>query len=961
MIKSFTGFIIRHRVTVIIVMVILSLFFGYQVTRVKLNADFSSYLQQNNPLVEQFNRIGKIFAGKSITMVLVESKDVFSADTLSLLKKLTAAYENVKGVSYVTSLINVLDFKRTGQGLEVGRLLRGGKIPDSPKALKNFRDYVMSNERYVGNLVSKDGKAAIIVLRLSAGASEIKVINKLQRITDKIAPSGDNISFGGMPSLMGAMTTLISENMRILVPIILIIIFLILFVSFRKPGGVLLPLTIVILATVFTMGLITLFGLTIDLITGLMPVILIALGSADGIHFMKRYYEIRKSLEKPNDAIKETMSEMWLPFVITTVTTMVGFSSLVISQFSVIKQFGLVTALGLFFALAVTFTLLPALLSFARNRTPGPGKAAVKNSNPFMERAGELIYKNRILVLIFAMVIIGISVAGIPMIVKDVDWSLCLQKGSKAHKAEMLLRKKFGGSVPIQVLVKGDIDDPVTLKIMRRVARYLNTVPLVSKSRSIADIISEMNYAMNGRYTVPETRDGVANLLFLMEGNSLLEQMVTSDGREALIQGRLATMATRPMVTAVEQINRYLGELPGTFVSFDLRNIPSVKREAFLRIRAQKITDSLQRTLKARNIKIDSSIIEKVVNAAVFRKKMQTGAYSELQGIIAGYLVSDESDIKIVSASGARELAGRIVKKFKKTRGISPEQIASIVKSEIPGTSDEDAAYLSGSLGQLISGAAGNIKVGAAFEGLKKILIPGLEENKDLVRDLKGDLWEMNENLMVINREAYLKISGGAGLAGTREVRIIMNQTGLAPVLNHMEAALAPSQIYSMLLALIVVILLLSLVQRSMVGGLISVIPISLTILVNFAVMGFFGIGLDSFTSMIASIAVGLGIDYAVHFTSRFRMELYSLKDERLALKKTMGTTGVAIIINALTVGLGFTVLLLAGGQHIRRFGGLTALTMFISALFTLTVLPALILVFKPKYFKKAVKIKGDM
>jgi predicted RND superfamily exporter protein len=104
---------------------------------------------------------------------------------------------------------------------------------------------------------------------------------------------------------------------------------------------------------------------------------------------------------------------------------------------------------------------------------------------------------------------------------------------------------------------------------------------------------------------------------------------------------------------------------------------------------------------------------------------------------------------------------------------------------------------------------------------------------------------------------------------------------------------------------------------------------------------------------MIASNAIGLGIDYAVHFNSRFRRELFDLKDELQALKKTLGTTGVAIIINALTVGLGFSVLLLAGGQHIRRFGGLAALTMLTSAVFTLMVLPALTLAVKPKYLGK--------
>ena len=134
-----------------------------------------------------------------------------------------------------------------------------------------------------------------------------------------------------------------------------------------------------------------------------------------------------------------------------------------------------------------------------------------------------------------------------------------------------------------------------------------------------------------------------------------------------------------------------------------------------------------------------------------------------------------------------------------------------------------------------------------------------------------------------------------------------------------------------------------------------AVVPITITILINFAVMGYSGIGLDSFTAMIASIAIGLGIDYAIHFLSRFRDELKVDGDEVAALQRTLGTTGISILINTLSVGLGFSVLLAAGGQHIRRFGGLTALTMIVSAIFTLMLLPSLFLWIRPKFLRQAI------
>ncbi|MFQ6618210.1 MAG: RND family transporter, partial [Fidelibacterota bacterium] len=688
--KTIADFIVRRRVITITILVLLTLFLGYEVTKVRLNADFSTYLQRDDPLVQQFNRIGEIFAGKSITMVLIESDDLFSTETLTLIQNLTDAYEGVDGVSYVTSLTNVLDFKKTEWGLEVGRLIQNGEISRNQDELKRLRDYVMSKEMYVGDLVSEDGKATIIILRLAANADEIKVVKELRRMTEKIAPTTENISFGGMPALMDSMILLISENMIILVPIMVFLVFLVLIIAFRKPGGIFLPLTIVVLATIFIMGLMVLFGLSIDLLSGIMPVILLAMGSADGIHFMKRYYEMRRSGEMPRAAIRETFAEMWIPMLITTVTSMVGFASLVISDFSVITQFGLVTALGLFLALVITFTLLPTVLSFSRARVKTPRKVVVKTGNRFMERTGEVIYKNKMLVLASAAAIVVVSLIAIPRIVKDVDWSLCLQKGSKPHRAEMLLREKFGGSVPAQVLVKGDIKDPATLKTMRYVEHYLNTVPLVSESRSIASIISEMNDVMNDRYIVPETREGVANLWFLIDGEDILEQMVTSDNSEALIQGKLATMATQPLVLAVDRIDRFIEELPRSLAVFNLREIPAVKREAFLKVRIKDITDKLLWDLQARGIDVERGKVEELVAGALSQEDMKERVYVELERKAAGYLLSDEADVKIASKLTAEAIAGEVVGKLKKDGKISPEQISNIVKSEVKGAYNED-------------------------------------------------------------------------------------------------------------------------------------------------------------------------------------------------------------------------------------------------------------------------------
>ncbi len=115
--------------------------------------------------------------------------------------------------------------------------------------------------------------------------------------------------------------------------------------------------------------------------------------------------------------------------------------------------------------------------------------------------------------------------------------------------------------------------------------------------------------------------------------------------------------------------------------------------------------------------------------------------------------------------------------------------------------------------------------------------------------------------------------------------------------------------------------------------------------------MGYLSLGLDSFTAMVASIAIGLGVDYAIHFTHRLRREVVrSGGSSARALYATLRTSGVAILVNAVSVGLGFLVLLAATCQHIRRFGGLTSLAMLVAGSFTLLLLPALYAQLRPRF-----------
>jgi len=174
------------------------------------------------------------------------------------------------------------------------------------------------------------------------------------------------------------------------------------------------------------------------------------------------------------------------------------------------------------------------------------------------------------------------------------------------------------------------------------------------------------------------------------------------------------------------------------------------------------------------------------------------------------------------------------------------------------------------------------------------------------------------------------------------------------PSLTKIELAdmVIKGQIKSLLLAMVVVFVLLALIFRSFNAGLLSVLPLSVAILVLFGLMGFFGITLDIATALISSVMIGVGIDYTIHFLWRFKKERSMGIDHKEAAFITLTTTGRGIIINALSVIIGFLALTLSSFEPLRFFGILVVISISTCLICALVLIPSIVVLRKPRFLE---------
>jgi predicted RND superfamily exporter protein len=962
--KRFSESVIKHRKLIIFITIFITLVLGFFLKDITINSDILSYLPQDDPKVVLFNEVGDKFGGSSLAMVALECEDAFNHATLTRVDKITQQFKEMDEIFHVMSLTDIIDIKKTEWGLEISKLIDNDNIPRDSKELLRLRKYALSKDIYRGNLISDDGKITLLIARLKEDADKLAIGRRMREVVEGTR-GNEKIYYGGIPFQMIFLTDIIQSDMGKLIPLVILLVMCVLFMSFRSLRGVFLPLSCVLISTVWVLGFMSLLKIPLTIASDAMPVLLVAVGSAYGIHMLSKYNEdVHKEEGKIQD-IKDALSEVGFPILLAGLTTLIGFLAFLSSNLSLIREFGIFTALGVGFAMIISMTFLPAVLSFMKvKRTKRSSKKKENEwSTRMMDKLGGFVLRNAKIIVAFCIVVVLFSLFMITRLSREVNMIDYFEKNSEIRQAEEMMEERLGGSIPVQIVVKGDLKNPFVLKEMIRFEKFLEAQPDINNPQSIADLICEMNWVVNGRHTIPETREGVANLWFFIEGNEILNQLITDDAMEALIQAKLGTVNTKQVIALVNQVEGYINkELRTDLVKLRISLASSKLAAALAKDRTERILSNIDWDIRKRGLVWTAHNSE-------LREMLFTAAYPNSGGFeddlidaiekkVGDYLRAENVDIQVESEKVITAIIADIGDSLRlsksgeriggaKTPEWGEENIVDILKKNIPqplyAEDPEALDYAAETIVTIIEDEKNWTRVKRLIQDIKPFLPESLLNDEKFLSDLRDDVWEINEEWAAISHLKYAIFSGNT--KSQNRAKLSAQQTGMPIIYNDLDKQIMKSQAFSLSIAILLVFLLLAYRLKSIIGGLISTTPIILTILINFTIMAIFGIPLDVVTVLIGSVAVGIGIDYTIHFIVRFKVEHAQGKTELEALDKTLETTGKAIIINALSVMVGFLVLVLGNIVPMQRFGYLIALTMIISATASITVMPALLLV----------------
>ncbi|TVR40668.1 MAG: RND family transporter [Bacteroidia bacterium] len=731
--EKYAGWVIRFRYWVIVSVLMITVLMAYFLKDLEVNADVMSYLPDDDPAAALFNRIGDTYGGNEMVIVGLEGQYVFDPGTLDIIRQVTDSIRSTPGIGYVTSLTNVLDIKGSDWGIEMGRLIDEYDIPQDPVVLDSLKRYTLSKDMYRGNLVSEDAMATLVIGKILTGVNRAGVV---EMIMEKLQgfPFEGNIHYGGMPVTLLELSRTILHDIRFIAPLTFIIISLVLLAGFRNARGLILPMLTVLIAVVWTMGLIAMLGYQITMMTNIIPVILLAVGSAYAIHVVNA--AMAEQSVNPEGALKRGVTYIVAPVILASITTMFGFLSFIAGSYlMMIREFGVFSAIGILFALLLTISFVPALLAVFEK----PLKAPKHPKPPTLfdkipAKLSMMVFDHRGKLLTIWLAIVMISVWGMTRIERRVDIIDYFRDDSMVKKGEELLKEKFNGSTPLYLHIQGNVQDPEVLRAMEDAQNFMQQFPYIPYSQSVADLIKQMNDVMGEGEIIPDEPYKIAQLWFLLDGQEIMEQLV-SPGLE--------------------------------------------------------------------------------------------------EGVIQAYVTSKELDV---------------------------------------------------------------------------------------LREIETSFTEYAQN----NSNEKHKLAF----------------TGIPLMLKRLDDSIISSQTYSLIIAMILVMVMTSLLLRSANRGLVAIIPIGVTLIVLFGTMGITGVPLDIATVLSGSVTIGIGIDYSIHFISRFGEGENEGLGVKESLEKAIRVSGKAIFINMIAVSAGFAMLVFSNLVPLQRFGFLIAITMLTSGMATLTILP---------------------
>ena len=536
-------------------------------SRVRIDPSLEALLPRHSDALDLYQRTRARFGSDDVLLIAWLADDLFSPQRLAALKRLTQRLERMPGVEHVDSLASALNIRIKDDATDINKFLR--VLPADQAAADALRVEALANPLFVGRLVSKDGRGALLAVQYDQALDPdalAALLAGIGRASQEEAGTVQQFLTGPLVVRMEISRLLLRDLYRVM-PLAIALTLLMAAVSFRSVRGVLLPLVANGAALVGTLACYMATGHALNFVTVMLPPVVYVVGFAYSVHVVSSFdHEFASGLDQ-RAAVRAAVQEVLMPLTLTSLTTAIGFASLAVTDIVSIRDFGLFATLGSVMAWISALVVVPAGLMLLPARRPRLQKTDWFET--VAPRLARFDLRHRRSILWAGAVLAIASLLAASRIEVSTDYLRNFPADSAIRVGFDKVNAAFSGAVPLQIVLESDIADafkqPVNLRVIADLEHWLAAQPEVGGAFTLVDYLGVLHKALAPELArqdaIPHSA-GLVDHLLLMGGSDDVERFVDARYTTTVLHINTSAASTADLNRLGQRIDARLALLP---------------------------------------------------------------------------------------------------------------------------------------------------------------------------------------------------------------------------------------------------------------------------------------------------------------------------------------------------------------------------------------------------------------
>jgi hypothetical protein len=573
---------------------------AWQGSKIQMSYEMARMLPKDNEYTIEYENFKDQFGQDgSVLFIAIEDTKLFELDHFNAWYDLNYDLLEMNGVQEVLSVARIYNLSRNDSLKKFDFLNIVAEKPTTQQSVDSIKNIVYSLGLYDGLLFNKETGVSLMMVTLTKeilnSKARVALIKELKERTDEFGEEFDiDIKYSGLPYIRTVTSKKVQDELLLFVFLSLLIASTLLFILFRTARAVLFAMIVVIIAVIWVLGTISLFGYKITILTGILPPLLIVIGVENSIFLLNKYLSEYRDHGNKMKALSRMISRIGNANLLTNATTAAGFAAFIITSNELLIEFGIIASINILITYLLSLFLLPILFSFF----PVPSTKHMKHleSGPISKIVNKVIFivlNHRKIIYILTSIALAGGIVGVTLLKTTGNVVDDISKKDKLYKDMIFLEKNFKGVMPLEITVNTNknrgILNLTTLRKINQLQDTLATYPEFSKPVSVVEVVKSAKQAFYrgnpGMYSLPNNQEKNFILSYVPEltdkktnKKTILDSFVDSTLSNTRISIQMANIGTndidrilndlRPKVDSIFPPDKYETHMTGTSVVF---------------------------------------------------------------------------------------------------------------------------------------------------------------------------------------------------------------------------------------------------------------------------------------------------------------------------------------------------------------------------------------------------------